>query len=552
MSLAPWSDVLARMMFEQSPFSSVLYDAQGRIIAVNKAFEALWGVDISSAPPDYSVLEDPELARQGALPVIRRAFAGEAVMTPAVRYDISKLSTTGTGSVRWVQGHFYPLLDEAGAVRLVMLTHFDLTDRTEAEIKLRYAVADLQTLQGLTAGLATAMTTDEVAGIMLDRARPAFGAGGGFVTVLEGDEFAMIRFTGFDETDIGAWRRFPVSRKTASADAVRTGEPVFVPTIDAVHEHYPVLEDILRKNGYVSFASIPLRAHGRVLGTVVFHFNRPHPINATQSDTLVAFAGQCALAMERAQLYESERAARADAESANRAKSQFLATMSHELRTPLNAIDGYAELLEMGIRGPLNQAQLQDLERIRRSQKHLLSLIDDLLNFARIESGSVALNVDTLSVSEAINAAHDIVAPQVAAKGLHFYNRAAGLDLAVAADPAKLHQILLNLLANAIKFTETGGITIVANALNDDVVIEVQDTGRGIPQNRLEDIFQPFVQVDSGMTRTTAGTGLGLAIARDLARRMRGDVAARSIEGEGSTFIVTLPRAADPNDGRSS
>jgi PAS domain S-box-containing protein len=551
MSLPPWSDVLARMMFEQSPFSSVLYDPQGHIIAANEAFRSLWGVDVSTAPPNYSVLDDPELARVGVAELVRRAFEGEPVMTPAIRYDISKLSTSGKGSVRWTQGHFYPLLDDAGKVQLVMLTHVDLTDRMEAEVKLRYALADLQALQAITAGLATAMTVDDVATVMLDRARPAFGAGGGFVTLLDGEDFVMLRHEGFKPEEMVPWQRFPLSRTTASSDAVRTGQPMFLNTLEEVDARYPVLGDVLRSNGYSSFAAIPLHAHGKTMGTVVFHFNRPHPVNETQRETLITFAAQCALALERAQLYESERSARAEAESANRAKSQFLATMSHELRTPLNAIDGYAELLEMGIRGDLNDAQRHDLQRIRRSQKHLLSLIDDLLSFARIESGSVELHVNRADVSEAVNAAHDIVAPQLAGKGLHFHNHTAGLDLQVAADRAKLHQILLNLLTNAVKFTETGGITIVGAGRGDDVVIEVTDTGRGIPEDRLEDIFKPFVQVDAGMTRTATGTGLGLAIARDLARRMRGDVTARSREGQGSTFIVTLPRAGASQDGRS-
>ena len=540
------------MMFEQSPFSSVLYDAQGHVIAANNAFRAMWGVDAASAPPGYSVLTDTELAKQGVLETIQRAFNGEPVTTPPVRYDISKLSTSGTGFVHWTQGHFYPLFDENGKVKLVMLSHIDLTDRMEAEIRLRYAVADLQTLQGLTAGLATAITSDEVAAIMLDRARPAFGAGGGFVTVLDGDDFVMLRNEGFEKADMSAWQRFPLSRRTASSDAIRTGDPVFLNTLDEVRERYPLLADILSSNGYRSFATLPLRAHGKMLGTVVFHFKRAYPVNETQRETLVAFAGQCALAMERAQLYESERAARAEAEAANSAKSQFLATMSHELRTPLNAIDGYAELLEMGIRGPLNAAQAQDVDRIRRSQKHLLSLINDLLSFARIESGSVDLNIQDVAVADVLNTAYEVVAHDVAAKGLHFNQPDAGLDLVVKADPARLHQVLLNLLTNAVKFTEQGGITITANAHNAEVDIAVNDTGRGVPEDRLDDIFKPFVQVEAGMTRTTSGTGLGLAIARDLARRMFGDVTARSREGQGSTFVITLPRAGNHLDGRSS
>lgn len=552
MSSPPWSDVLARMMFEQSPFSSVLYDSEGHIIAANAAFRELWGVDVSSAPPDYNVLTDPELERQGIAALVKRAFAGEPITTPTIRYDISKLSTSGSGAVKWVQGDFYPLLDDEGIVRLVMLTHIDLTERTEAEIKLRYAVADLQTLQSLTVGLATAMTSTEVAGIMLDRARPAFGAGGGFVTMIEGSEFVVMRYEGFNAEEFSGWRRFPIDGRTPSAGALRSGEPVFVDTIEEVHEEYPILEPILKSNGYASFATLPLRAHGKTLGTVAFHFNRPNPLNDIQRDTLVTFARQCALAMERAQLYESERSARAEAEAANRAKSSFLATMSHELRTPLNAIDGYAELLEMGIRGELNPAQLQDVDRIRRSQKHLLSLIDDLLSFARIESGSVHLKVDAVSVADAVHAAHESIAPQIASKGLHFDDQVAGLDLAVAADQAKLHQILLNLMSNAVKFTAAGGLTVSAARRGEDVVIEITDTGRGIPHNWLETIFQPFVQVDSGMTRTSTGTGLGLAIARDLARKMAGDIGVVSTEGEGSTFIVTLPHAGAITDRRST
>ncbi|HEY0672164.1 MAG TPA: ATP-binding protein [Longimicrobiales bacterium] len=549
MVFSKWSDDVARMLFEQSPFSSVLYDPQGHILAANAAFAKLWGVDVSTAPPDYCVLNDPELERQGALPLIRKAFAGQAVTTPALRYDISKLSTTGEGKVLWTQGHFYPLLDEHGAVRMVMLSHIDLTDHMEAEVKLRYAVADLQTLQSLTAGLATAITTDQVAGIMLDRARPAFGASGGFVTVLDDHEFTVLRYEGFRPDEFANWTRFPLAAATASGDAVRTGQPVFVMSPAEIHERYPIFEDILRRHGYKAFVSLPLHAHGKAIGTVVFHFNRAHPINETQEETLIAFARQCALAMERALLYDSERSARAEAEAANRAKSRFLANMSHELRTPLNAIDGYAELLEIGIRGELNPDQQLDIARIRRSQKHLLSLIDDLLNFARIESGSVEVNLHPVSVAEAVNAAQDVIAPQVSAKGLEFDNRAHALPWEVAADRAKLHQVLLNLLANAVKFTDRGKITVSATQQDGRVYINVTDTGRGIPHDRLEDIFQPFVQVESGPTRTASGTGLGLAIARDLARRMRGDISARSKAGAGSTFTITLPLAGSQPDG---
>lgn len=539
----PWSDTLARMMFEQSPFSTVLYDPQGHIIAANAAFEELWAVDIANAPADYCVLTDPELERQGATELIRRAFAGEAVTTPTIRYDIAKLSVGGAGRVRWTRGHFQPLLDEDGVVKMVVLTHIDLTDRVEAEVRLRYAVNDLETLQALTVALATAISVDEVAGVALELARPAFGAGGGFVTVVDGSELAVVRYEGLAGESFSKWTRFPLDSELPSAVAVRSREPVYSFGLDAARARYPAVVETLIASGYRSFVTLPLQAHGDPIGTIVYHFTVDNPLTPAQQQTLLTFAGQCALAMERAQLYESERRARSEAEAANRAKSDFLATMSHELRTPLNAIDGYAELLELGIRGQLNEAQLNDILRIRRSQKHLLSLIDDVLNFARIESGTIALNVHPVDLAVAVASASEVVTPQLQARRLLFSSDVVPDELYVAADADKLQQILVNLLANAVKFTEEGGITVEVRRDTPVVKVDITDTGRGIPAARLADIFDPFVQVESGTTRTTSGTGLGLAIARDFARRMGGDITARSVPGAGSTFTITLPLA---------
>src|SRR5687768_2694214 len=201
----PWSESLARMMFEQSPFSTVLYDREGRVIAANAAFTALWGVDAASAPPGYTVLDDKELDRLGVLPIVRRAFNGEVVTTPPVCYDISKLSQTGAGQKRWTQGHFHPLLDANGRVQVVVLTHIDLTDRFEAESRLRHTLVDLNSLQSLTESLATAITVDQVASVALERARPAFEAGGGFVALVDGDEFINVGYAGFTADRMQAW-----------------------------------------------------------------------------------------------------------------------------------------------------------------------------------------------------------------------------------------------------------------------------------------------------------------------------------------------------------
>jgi len=230
-------------------------------------------------------------------------------------------------------------------------------------------------------------------------------------------------------------------------------------------------------------------------------------------------------------------------ESANHAKSQFLAVMSHELRTPLNAIGGYTQLLDMGVHGPITDEQRGALQRIARAQRHLLRLINDVLNLARIEAGRVEYALEDLEVADLVSSVIPMVEPQMAAGGLRsVIDVPAGLM--VRADRDKVQQILINLLTNSVKFTPRGGTIRVTTVVDDQqVTIDVVDTGIGIPADKLASIFEPFTQVDASHTRQTEGSGLGLAISRDLARGMGGDLSARSEQGRGSTFSLRLPRA---------
>jgi signal transduction histidine kinase len=241
----------------------------------------------------------------------------------------------------------------------------------------------------------------------------------------------------------------------------------------------------------------------------------------------------------------------AAAVEANQAKSQFLAVMSHELRTPLTAIGGYADLLTLEAKGPLTEVQRDYVSRIQRNGEHLLRLIDQILHFARIEAGQITLELEDVSVHEALAAVQASVEPQVSQRGLRFDWATFDGSLAVRADRGRLHQILVNLTTNAVKFTETGGvITVGARVHPDDgngdapgarVEVWVQDTGIGIPPNQLQHVLEPFVQLDQGNRRRYPGVGLGLAIARDLARAMDGELRLDSAVGRGTTATVVLP-----------
>ena len=351
---------------------------------------------------------------------------------------------------------------------------------------------------------------------------------------------------------------------------IRTGRPdVVVDVSDAALSAMardPEHLRLLRELGVGAYVIAPMAARGEIVGAMTF-VTAESGRRFGDLDVILAedLAARAALAVDNARLHtealqarhaaeqarvvaEAAQAAAAEAqaiaEAASRAKSEFLAVMSHELRTPLNAIGAYAELIEMGVHGPVSPEQRADLTRIQRGQRHLMGLINGVLNYARLEAGAVHYDVRDVALDEVLATCEALVAPQVSAKRLAMSFNGCDGALKVRADTEKLQQIVLNLLTNAVKFTEPGGhIAMGCSPSVHGVAIMVSDTGHGIPAEHLERIFEPFVQVDARLTRTHDGVGLGLAISRDLARGMGGDLTVESTPGVGSTFTLLLPRA---------
>ena len=417
------------------------------------------------------------------------------------------------------------------------------------------ARARTQRLQEVTARLAAVLPREDVATLFVGQVREALGADTAWLALLDdqGGHLAAAADEGFEPGTIARFARVPVDAPFPASDVLRDGRPRWYRSREAVWDAYPALREPMRGMDQEAVALLPVTTEGAVVGVMTIGFAGAHDIAPEELSFATALVQQCAQALERGRLYESERRARAEAEAArteaeeaNLAKSQFLARMSHDLRTPLNAIGGYAELVEMGIHGPTTPAQVEAMGRIRRAQQHLLTLINDILSFARLEAGQVRLELESVQVRHVLMELRPLMEPQAQARGLRLEVDPGPNDVRVRADRERMIQVLLNLVSNAVKFTGPGGqIGIGSEAGPGTVSIRVRDTGPGIPADRLEEIFDPFVQAGRSSAERRQGVGLGLAISRELARMMGGELTVESAVGQGSTFILTLPGGDD-------
>src|SRR5215475_8194512 len=344
----------------------------------------------------------------------------------------------------------------------------------------------------------------------------------------------------------------PLERGSIGPRAIIDRRPIHVADILADGDEYPESQKRALRAGYRTTLVVPLIHAGEAIGAIVIRRAEVRPFSERQIELVNTFADQAVIAIENTRLFEEVQARTRelaktvdDLEIASQHKNQFVANMSHELRTPLAAILGYAELMQEGFYEPLGQKSLDALSRIRSNGKHLLGLINTVLDIAKIESGQFTLTMSEYaieSVVETVRAATESLAQNKKITLTASVDKSLPVGLG---DEQRLTQVLLNLVGNAIKFTDAGEVSIAAGARNDHFAVSVTDTGPGIPLDQQDRIFDQFHQVDSSLTKAKGGTGLGLAIAKQIVELHGGRIWVMSTPGKGSTFQMEFPTRAE-------
>jgi PAS domain S-box-containing protein len=495
----PASDGLYRLLVDGvHDYAVFALDAGGRVLTWNPGAERFEGYRVDEiVGRHFSVFYPPEDVAAGKPQRELQTAAAHG------RYEEEGWRVRKDGTRFWASVVITPLRDGGAVVGFAKVTR-DLTERRIAEEALRQSEDRFRTLVESVVDYGIFMLDP-------DGRVASWNEGAQRIKGYRPDEIIGRHFSAFYQPEDRASGR-PDRGLQIAAETGRHGE-----------EGWRV-----RRDGARFWASVTITALRNAHGTLIGFAKVTRDLTERRA------------AEERA-LEDTRRVAAAEA--ANRTKSEFLTSMSHELRTPLNAIAGYAELLLMGVRGPVTEPQREDLERIRRSQQHLLGIINDLLNYSRLEAGRVRFTDGPVPLGELADDAVEMVAPQARAKRLTVQALSCEVPVVARGDRAKVEQIVLNLLSNAVKFTPAEGrVTLACAEAGDDVRLTVTDTGPGVPESQRQAVFEPFVQLGRSLTTGHDGTGLGLAISRDLARAMDGELTVDAAPEGGACFTLRLRR----------
>lgn len=423
----------------------------------------------------------------------------------------------------------------------------------------------LRALAELSGSLTDALSPEEAADLVERQALAVMGASSAVIVTLArqgpndskdaptaieaADVLELVHAIGLPADVRATLQQFPLDAPVPLADVARTGNPIFLQS-GAELQRYAAWGGALVHAGARAAAAVPVWANRQLRGVLGLTWPTEHEFDEDERAFVIALGVMCAQAILRARLTVAERRARDVAELANQSKTQFLRMISHELRTPMTAVLGYSGLLADEICGPINSIQKDHLRRMRDSGSHMLALIEELLGFAKLDAGEDEVRVERVIADDIVEQALALVMPLVRERGLRVRVEKPDAPIELRTDPLKLRQILVNLLANAVKYTDEGGVELIlrihGTGAELKVCFEVVDSGRGIARADQERVFEPFWQVDRGLTRRSKGTGLGLAVARQLARLLGGDVViAKSDLGRGSRFVALIPAYYD-------
>jgi len=546
-----------RMLVEHMPIG--LYrstpGAKGRLLMANPAFLSMFGFDSAGD------LQEVSAADLYAAPGERKVFSDNLMAQKRISGAEVRLRRRD-GTLLWGSITARVIHDERGEPAYFDCTIEDVTERVQAERELQQYTERLRALHEIDAAILANWSAEAIAKAALRHMQQLVPYWRASAVMFDHDkcEATVLATDGDGVTRLGAGTSLPLDR-IGGLEELERGEAVMIQDIQALAQPSAVAQ-ALYSESLRSYITVPLVTRGELIGFLNLGADKPHVFIPEHVDIAQEVANQLAVGLRQARLQEEvqrhvakleQRVAERTAElsSANAAlarashlKDEFLASMSHELRTPLNAILGLSEALQEEVYGPLNEHQLKSLGTIEESGRHLLALINDILDVSKIEAGKVELDIAPVLVEPVCRASLELIKQSAHKKHLRTSFSIDDVLTAIQADERRLKQILVNLLSNAVKFTpEEGeiGLEAVGDRERGVAHFTVWDTGVGIPQEDMARLFQPFVQLDSSLSREYTGTGLGLALVQGLAELHGGGVSLESEVGKGSRFTVSLP-----------
>ncbi len=528
-----------KLGIETSGDAVFMTDTSGKIVFANSAFETVYGFK-----PDEVIGQTPRIIKSGLMLQEQYQYFWDTLLAKQVVTG-ELINKTKDGRLIHIAGTNSPILDEKGVILGFLAVHHDITDRKKVEEELQRRNTYLAVSAEIGRLVTSTLDLNTIFSRTVNLVNEKFGFYHAAIFIVEETGFnAVLReATGPAGAEMkNRNHTLQVNLRSIVGKVTLEGQAVVVNDVllDKLHKYNPLLPDTQAE------AAIPLKIGTRVIGALDVQSKKSNSFTEDEVAVLQTLADQVAVAIDNARSFELSQQAVMEMREIDRLKSQFLANMSHELRTPLNSIIGFSRVIIKGIDGPVTELQQQDLTAIYNSGQHLLGLINDILDLAKIEAGKMELAFDEVNISDIVSSVFSTMSGLIKGRPIAMKQIIEPGLPTVRADAIRIRQVLINLLSNASKFTDEGDIIVEVGLYRgsigqNEVKISVTDTGPGISIPDQKKLFQAFSQVDDSPTRKTGGTGLGLSICQELVDMHGGKIWVESNIGQGSTFHFTLP-----------